>query len=153
LLNEYPDFGGRYEVIHHTTFLSGLIADGRLKPKKSIEKRVVYHDSCYLGRYNEVYDAPREALRSIPGLTVLEPLATRDRGMCCGAGGAQMFKEEEPGTERVNAARTQQLLDTNPDAVASACPFCQRMLTDGLAGKHREDVPQVDVAELLLEAM
>ena len=153
LLNEYPDFGGRYEVIHHTTFLSGLIADGRLKPTKPIEKRVVYHDSCYLGRYNEVYDAPREALRSIPGLTVLEPLATRDRGMCCGAGGAQMFKEEEPGTERVNAARTQQLLDTNPDAVASACPFCQRMLTDGLAGQHRENVPQVDVAELLLEAM
>jgi Fe-S oxidoreductase len=153
LLNEYPDFGGRYEVIHHTTFLAELVAQGKLKPVKPLDKRVVYHDSCYLGRYNEVYDAPRETLRAIPGLTVLEPEATRDRGMCCGAGGAQMFKEEEPGDQRVNDVRTQQLLDTQPDAVASACPFCQRMLTDGLAGRNREDVPQMDIAEMLLESV
>lgn len=153
LLNEYPDFGGRYEVIHHSTFLAELIQQGKLKPTRPINKKVVYHDSCYLGRYNEVYDAPRDALRSIPGLTVLEPKETRDRGMCCGAGGAQMFKEEESGDERVNIVRTQQLLDTNPDAVSSACPFCMRMLTDGLAGKDREEVPQLDIAELLLESV
>jgi len=151
--NEYPDFGGRYEVIHHTTLLAGLVSEGKLKPTKRIDKKVAYHDSCYLGRYNEVYDAPREALRSIPGLTVLEPAQTRDRGMCCGAGGAQMFKEEEHGTERVNALRTAQLLETKPDAVSSACPFCMRMLTDGLAEKHRDDVAQLDVAELLWESI
>lgn len=153
LLNEYPDFGGRYDVVHHTTYLARLVSEGRLRPSKPVEKRVVFHDSCYLGRYNEVYDPPREVLRSIPGLTVLEPAQTRDRGMCCGAGGAQMFKEEEPGDERVNIRRTEQLLTTRPDAVSSACPFCQRMLTDGLAAKHQEAIPQMDVAEVLLEAM
>jgi len=153
LLNEYPDFGGKYQVIHHSTFLADLVAQGRLKPSRRVDKKVVYHDSCYLGRYNEVYDAPRDALRSIPGLTVLEPKATRDRGMCCGAGGAQMFKEEEPGKERVNIARTEQLLETQPDVVASACPFCMRMLTDGLAAHNRENIAQLDIAEMLLESM
>jgi Fe-S oxidoreductase len=153
LLNEYPDFGGRYRVVHHSQFLSDLVAQGRLTPTRRVEKRVVFHDSCYLGRYNDVYDPPRNALRAIPGLTLLEPTQTRDRGMCCGAGGAQMFKEEEPGTQRVNALRTSQLLETRPDAVSSACPFCLRMLTDGLADKQREDVPAFDVAELLIEAV
>ena len=153
LLNEYPDFGGKYEVIHNSTVLAGLVAQGKLKPSRRVDKKVVYHDSCYLGRYNEVYDAPREALRSIPGLTVLEPKETRDRGMCCGAGGAQMFKEEEPGKERVNIARTEQLLQTQPDVVASACPFCMRMLTDGLAAHDRESIPQLDIAEILLESV
>ncbi len=152
LLNEYPDFGGRYNVVHHSTFLAQLIADGKLRPTRALSKKIVYHDSCYLGRYNEVYDAPRATLSRIPGLTVLEPKQTRDRGMCCGAGGAQMFKEEEPGRERVNIARTEQLLETNPEVVASACPFCMRMLTDGLAAKGREDVAQLDIAEVLLEA-
>jgi len=150
LLNEYPDFGGNYDVVHHTSFLAKLIREGRLKPTNRVDKKVAWHDSCYLGRYNEVYDAPRAALRSIPGLTVLEPKETRDRGMCCGAGGAQMFKEEEHGEERVNERRTEQLLKTSPDCVSSACPFCARMLTDGLAGKERDDVEQLDVAELLL---
>lgn len=152
LLNEYPDFGGRFNVVHHTTFLSKLLADGKLKPARKVNRKVVFHDSCYLGRYNEVYEAPREALRSI-GLTVLEPTATRDRGMCCGAGGAQMFKEEEHGSERVNIARTHQLMETRPDAVASACPFCMRMLTDGLGATGHENVPQLDIAELLMDAM
>ncbi|MCH7808586.1 MAG: 4Fe-4S dicluster domain-containing protein [Planctomycetes bacterium] len=153
LKNEYPDFDGHYDVIHHTTFLADLLKQGKLKPTKRVDKKIVYHDSCYLGRYNEVYDAPREALRSIPGLTVLEPEQTRDRGMCCGAGGAQMFKEEESGDDRVNIVRTQQLLDTKPDAISTACPFCMRMLTDGLAEKDREDVPQLDIAEILLESV
>lgn len=153
LLNEYPDFGGRYDVIHHTTFLAELIRRGKLKPTKAVNKKVAWHDSCYLGRYNEVYDPPRDALKSIPGLTVLEPAQTRDRGMCCGAGGAQMFKEEEPGDERVNIRRTGQLLETKPDAIGSGCPFCMRMLTDGLAEKNQEAIPSLDVAELLLESV
>ncbi len=153
LKNEYPDFGGNYDVVHHSTFLARLLESGKLKPTKRVEKKIAFHDSCYLGRYNEVYDAPRNALRSIPGLTVLEPAQTRDRGMCCGAGGAQMFKEEEPGDERVSDVRTQQLLDTNPDALGSSCPFCMRMLTDGLGNIEREEVPSLDIAELLMESM
>ena len=153
LAHEYPDFGGHYEVIHHTTFLADLVRQGKIKPTKPINQRVVYHDSCYLGRYNQVYDAPRDVLRSIPGISVVEPTATRDRGMCCGAGGAQMFKEEEEGKERIANVRTLQLLDTNPDTISSACPFCQRMLIDGLADNEKEDMPQMDIAELLLESV
>jgi len=153
LLNEYPDFGGQYDVIHHSTFLADVIRQGKLKPTKRVERTVVYHDSCYLGRHNGIYDPPRETLARIPGLKLVEPKETRDRGMCCGAGGAQMFKEEEPGTERVNDRRTSQLLATSPDAVSSACPFCMRMLTDGLANKGREELPQLDIAEVLLESV
>lgn len=158
LANEYPDFGAKFTVVHHTEYLSRLVAEGKLKPAKRIDAKVAYHDSCYLGRYNEIYEPPRETLRAIPGLTVLEPAATRDRGMCCGAGGAQMFKEEEharPGAEdeRVNLRRTDQLLETKPDMVASSCPFCQRMLIDGLAGRQREEVKQFDVAELLWQSV
>jgi Fe-S oxidoreductase len=158
LLNEYPDFGGKFNVVHHSQFLSNLVAEGKLKPRNRIDARVAYHDSCYLGRYNEVYEAPRQTLRAIPGLTILEPRETRDRGMCCGAGGAQMFKEEEharPGAtdERVNLRRTDQLLATEPTMVASSCPFCQRMLIDGLAGRQRSEVQQYDIAELLWQTI
>ncbi|MBI5763253.1 MAG: (Fe-S)-binding protein [Planctomycetes bacterium] len=158
LLNEYPDFGAKFKVVHHSEFLSNLVREGKLKPTNRIDAKVAFHDSCYLGRYNEIYEPPRETLRKIPGLTVLEPRETRDRGMCCGAGGAQMFKEEEharPGVtgERVNEKRTDQLLATKPDMVASSCPFCQRMLIDGLAGKSREDVKQYDIAELLWQSV
>lgn len=158
LLNEYPDFGGQYDVVHHADFLLDLVRQGRLKPTKRIDGRVVFHDSCYLGRYNGIYESPRETLRAIPGLVVIEAKESRDRGMCCGAGGAQMFKEEEharegAADERVNARRTDQLLATQPTMVASACPFCQRMLIDGLAGKGREDVRQMDIAEILWEAV
>jgi Fe-S oxidoreductase len=152
-LNEYPDFGAKFNVVHHSVYLSKLVKEGKLQPKNKINSRVVYHDSCYMGRYNGVYDAPRDALRSIKGLTVLEPTETRDRGMCCGAGGAQMFKEEEPSPERVNIRRTEQLLETKPDMVASSCPFCQRMLIDGLSAKDRGDVNQMDIAEILWQAV
>ncbi len=153
LQHEYPDFGGHYHVIHHTTFLADLLAAGKLNPTRRVDKRVIYHDSCYLGRYNDIYDEPRDTLKRIPGLTLIEPIQTRDRGMCCGAGGAQMFKEEEQGDQRINIARTQQLLDTNPDVISSACPFCMRMLTDGLADLDRESLPQLDIAEILLESV
>ncbi len=152
LQHEYRDFGGNYKVVHHTELLADLIREGRIKPTKRVDRRVVYHDSCYLGRYNEIYDAPREALRSIPGVSLVEPKQTRDRGMCCGAGGAQMFKEEEAGDARVNVRRAEQLLDTHADTISSACPFCMRMLIDGLADLEHEDMPQLDVAEILLES-
>jgi len=167
LANEYPDFGGQYEVIHHTDLLARLVRDGRLRPVNTIDGTVVYHDSCYIGRYNDIYDAPRAILEAIPGLRVVEAEQSRDRGMCCGAGGAQMWKEDEeirrPGSKhgdgKVNHARTNQLLRVLPSAggrscgVATACPFCKTMLSDGLNDKGRTEVQQKDVAEYLLEAV
>lgn len=154
IANEYPDFGGRFEVIHHTVFLSELVRNGRLRPTHPIEATIAYHDSCYLGRYNDIYDHPREILKRIPGLQLVESVETRDRGMCCGAGGAQMWKEEEhTSRERVNHARSRQILNVLPSngkrAVATACPFCKTMLSDALRDKGHEDVSQLDIAELL----
>lgn len=150
LKNEYPDFGAKLEVVHHTDFLMGLLARRKLVPKKPVQGRVVYHDSCYLGRYNDVYESPREILRQIPGVELVEPdYWTKSRGLCCGAGGAQMWMEEQ-NTNRVNVKRTLQLVDTGAKTVASACPFCMTMLTDGLKSQSLEDsVKQMDVAELL----
>jgi Fe-S oxidoreductase len=153
LKNEYPDFGLRVEVVHHTDYLLGLLAEGKLTPKHPVEGRVVYHDSCYLGRYNGVYDPPREILRRIPGVELVEAeYWTKQRGLCCGAGGAQMWMEEQ-NQDRVNVKRTLQLLDTGAKTLASACPFCMTMLTDGIKSKSLEDeVKQLDVAELLDKA-
>ncbi len=150
LKNEYPDFGAKLEVVHHTEYLLGLLALGKLKPEKPVAGRVVYHDSCYLGRYNGVYESPREILKAIPGVELVEPeYWTKQRGLCCGAGGAQMFMEEQ-NQDRVNVKRTLQLLDTGAKTVASACPFCMTMLTDGLKSQSLEDrIKQMDVAELL----
>lgn len=153
LKNEYGDFGGRYEVVHHSQLLAELVKAGRLTPKNRVDTTLVYHDACYLGRHNGEYDAPRAVLAQIPGVRLVEATASRDRGMCCGAGGAQFFKEEEPGEQRVNVARTEQLLATGATTIASACPFCMRMLTDGLGAKDRDDVQQKDIAELLLAAV
>ncbi len=132
LKNEYPDFGLKVEVVHHTDFLLGLVAEGKLVPKNPVTGRVAYHDSCYLGRYNGVYDPPREILRRIPGVELVEPeYWTKQRGLCCGAGGAQMFMEEQ-NHDRVNVKRTLQLLDTGAKTIATGCPFCMTMLTDGI---------------------
>jgi Fe-S oxidoreductase len=153
LRNEYPDFGLKVEVVHHTDYLLGLVAEGKLVPRKPVEGRVVYHDSCYLGRYNAVYDPPREILRRIPGVELVEPeYWTKQRGLCCGAGGAQMFMEEQ-NLDRVSVRRTLQLVDTGAQTIASACPFCMTMLTDGLKSQNLEEqIKQVDVAELLERA-
>jgi Fe-S oxidoreductase len=153
LKNEYPDFGLKLEVVHHSDFLLGLLAEGKLVPRNPIEGRIVYHDSCYLGRYNGIYDPPREILRRIPGVELVEPeYWTKQRGLCCGAGGAQMWMEEQ-NTDRVNVKRTLQLVDTGAQTIASACPFCMTMLTDGIKSKNLEDkVDQLDVAELLERA-
>jgi len=150
LKNEYPDFGAQLEVVHHTDYLCGLLAEKRLVPKNAVDGKVVYHDSCYLGRYNDVYESPREILRSIPGVELVEPdYWNKTRGLCCGAGGAQMWMEEQ-NTNRVNIKRTLQLVDTGAKTVASACPFCMTMLTDGLKSQDlQERIKQMDVAELL----
>ncbi len=153
LLNEYPDLGGKFEVVHHTDYLLGLLAEKRLSPTERVEGRVVYHDSCYLGRYNGVYDSPRELLRAIPGVELVEAeYWTRNKGLCCGAGGAQMFMEEQ-NKDRINIKRTKQLLATGATTIASACPFCMTMLTDGIKAEDREaEIKQLDVAELLARA-
>jgi Fe-S oxidoreductase len=154
LKNEYPSFGGRYDVVHHADFLNGLLAKRKLVPTKSVEARVTYHDSCYLGRYNGVYEAPRAILEAIPGVTLVEPQYwNKSKGLCCGAGGAQMWKEEEHGKERVNKKRTLQLLDTGATKVATGCPFCMTMIGDGIKGEEREDVENLDLAELLDRAI
>lgn len=151
LKNEYPDFGARFDVVHHTDFLLGLLAERKLVPKRAVERKVVYHDSCYLGRYNDIYDPPREVLRRIEGVRLVEVEgASRHKGLCCGAGGAQMWMEEQ-NDSRVNVKRTKQLLETEPDTLAAACPFCMTMLTDGIKAENREE-PVADVAELLLLA-
>ncbi len=151
LKNEYPSFGGKYDVVHHTEFLNGLVAKGVLRPEKPVEAKVAYHDSCYLGRHNGIYDPPREVLAAIPGVQLVEvEYWNRNKGMCCGAGGAQMWKEEEPGRERVNNKRTLQLLDTGASKVATACPFCMTMISDGIqTAEKAEEVENLDVAELL----
>ncbi len=150
LKNEYPDFGCKLEVVHHTDFLLGLLAEKRLVPTSTVAGKITYHDSCYLGRYNGVYESPREILKRIPGVELVEPAYwTKQRGLCCGAGGAQMFMEEQ-NKNRVNVKRTLQLVDTGAKTVASACPFCMTMLTDGLKSQSLEDeIKQMDVAELL----
>lgn len=153
LKNEYPDFGAELEVVHHSDFLLGLIAEGKLVPQHPVKGRVVYHDSCYLGRYNGVYAPPREVLQRIPGVELVEPeYWTKQRGLCCGAGGAQMWMEEQ-NQDRVNVRRTLQLVDTGATTIASACPYCMTMLTDGIKSKNLEDrIAQLDIAELLERA-
>jgi len=155
LKNEYSDFGGNFDVVHHTDFLMNLIKEGKIKPQKAQKEVVAYHDSCYLGRYNEVYDAPRQILQSIPGLELREvSYWNKSKGLCCGAGGAQMFMEEQHGTQRVNKKRTLQLLDTGATTLATGCPFCMTMITDGLKAEEKEDkIGQRDIAEILADSV
>ncbi len=152
LKNEYPDFGGRYQVVHHSEFLQQLVAEKKLSPKRRIDAKITYHDACYLGRYNGVYDAPRSVLTAIPGVSVVEPEMHRSKGLCCGAGGAQMWMEEQ-NKDRMNVRRTRQLVSTDAGVIATGCPFCQTMLTDGLKAESLEEkVRQLDIAELLAES-
>jgi Fe-S oxidoreductase len=152
LLNEYKDFGGQYDVVHHSDYLLGLLVQGKLSPKNPVKAKVTYHDSCYLGRYNEIYEQPREILRRIPGVELVEPETHHHKGLCCGAGGAQMWMEEQ-NKNRVNVKRTKQLLATGSSVVSSACPFCMTMLTDGLKSEEKEaSVRQLDIVELLAES-
>lgn len=148
--NEYPEFGLEgVEVYHHTELLFELIREGRLTPKKEVNETIVYHDSCYLGRYNDVYDPPREILKAIPGVKVVEMERNREKGMCCGAGGGMMWMEEDAG-QRVNVARTQQALAVSPSIIGSGCPYCLTMLSDGTKAVEVEDnVQTLDIVEIL----
>ncbi len=152
--NEYPDLGGNYEVMHHSTFISRLISDGKLKIAESnptAGKKITYHDSCYIGRGNGIYEAPREVIESL-NVEIVEMKRSKSKGMCCGAGGAQMFKEEESGTTRVNYERTEQALDTGAEVIATACPFCMTMMTDGVKNKE-SSVKVYDIAELMASSI
>ncbi|WP_147802711.1 (Fe-S)-binding protein [Alkalicoccus halolimnae] len=147
--NEYPDFGLDAEIYHHSELLFQWIQEGRIKPTHEVNEQIVYHDSCYLGRYNDVYDPPREILKSIPGVELVEMERNRENGMCCGAGGGMMWMEEDTGT-RVNVARTEQALATSSSMIGSACPYCLTMMSDGTKAKEvDEEVQTLDVAEIL----
>lgn len=152
LKNEYPQFGGHYHVIHHTEFIQGLLRNGRIKVNPQAREKTTFHDSCYIGRYNGIYGAPRELLRSA-GANLVEMKRAFDRGLCCGAGGARMFMEEKVG-KRVNIERTEEALRLQPKTIATACPFCMTMLTDGVKAKDADDRVSVkDVAEVVAECL
>lgn len=150
--NEFPMFGGKYEVIHHTQLLYDLISQGKLQlDDADTINKLTYHDSCYMGRYNGVYDEPRQTLQSVPGLMLHEVERSKDKGLCCGAGGGQMYMEETEG-KRVNIERTEELLDTGADTIAVNCPFCMTMMTDGVKAKEKEESVKVkDIAEIIYE--
>ena len=152
--NEYPGLGGTYEIMHHTQFLKSLLEEGRLKVEggKFKGKKITFHDPCYLGRANEEYEAPRSLLEKLE-VELVEMKRNKKHGMCCGAGGAQMFKEPEAGDTDVNVARTEQALETSSKIIATGCPFCMVMMTDGVKAKNAEENMQVmDVAEMIANA-
>ncbi len=154
LKNEYPELGGSYEVMHHTEFLKTLLNEGKI----SIEggqykgKRITFHDPCYLGRANDVYEAPRDLIRKLE-VELVEMKRCKSNGLCCGAGGAQMFKDAEKGDKEINIERTEEALKTTPDFIATGCPFCNTMMTDGIKNKEKEQSVRVmDIAELIASA-
>jgi len=151
--NEYPQFGGNFEVIHHSVFINDLIKSGKIRLDKNLISRIAFHDSCYLGRYNNIYDEPRKILSSINGVELVEAARNNDKGFCCGAGGGRMFMEETVGT-KVNVERTDELLLTEADTIASACPFCITMISDGLKFREADEKVVVkDIAEIVEECM
>jgi len=154
LKNEYPQLGGQYEVLHHTQFLHQLIEKGRLKIDSKTEykgKKITFHDPCYLGRANEEYEAPRALIKKLSA-ELVEMKSCKEKGLCCGAGGAQMFKDAEKGDKEINIERTQQALDTKSDIIAAGCPFCNTMLHDGVTNKEKESkVAVLDIAQLLAQ--
>ncbi len=154
LKNEYPALGGNYEVVHHTQLLKDLLDQNRLSLEGGVYKgkKITFHDPCYLGRANGVYEAPRELIKKLDAQLV-EMKNCKEKGLCCGAGGAQMFKDAEPGDKEINIVRTEEALETQPDIVAAACPFCNTMMTDGVKNKEKESsVAVMDIAELIAQA-
>ncbi|MGB0199049.1 MAG: (Fe-S)-binding protein [Flavobacteriaceae bacterium] len=153
LKNEYPSLGGHYEVMHHTQFLKNLISEGRLRIEGGLYKgkKITFHDPCYLGRANNEYEAPRALLEKLEA-ELVEMKSCKQKGLCCGAGGAQMFKEAESGTKEINIARTEEALDTQADVIAAGCPFCNTMMHDGVKNKEKEGkVAVMDIAQLLAQ--
>lgn len=153
LKNEYPGLGGNYEVYHHTQFIRQLIEEGKLKIEKTLsDKRITFHDPCYLGRANDEYIAPRELIQHL-NVSLLEMKRNKNNALCCGAGGAQMFKEPEKGDMDINVLRTQDAIETNPEIIATGCPYCNTMMTDGVKATNKEASIEVfDVAELIANA-
>ena len=154
LKNEYPELGGKYEVIHHTQLLRDLLEEGKMTIAEGTfkGKRITYHDPCYLGRANNIYEAPRELIQKLDA-ELVEMKSCKSRGLCCGAGGAQMFKEPEQGNKDINIERTEQAIETKPDIIAAGCPFCNTMLSDGVKNKEKEDsLPVLDLAEMIATA-
>ena len=154
LKNEYPSLGGHYEVVHHTQFLKQLLDEGKLKVEggQFKGKRITFHDPCYLGRANNEYEAPRDVLAKLEG-ELIEMKSCKAKGLCCGAGGAQMFKDAEAGNKEINIERTEQALETKPDIIAAGCPFCNTMMTDGVKNKEKEgSIAVMDIAELIQQA-
>ncbi|MEO8414073.1 MAG: (Fe-S)-binding protein [Ginsengibacter sp.] len=154
--NEYPVLGGNYDVMHHSTYLQHLIDDRKIKMKEEggfKGKKITYHDSCYLGRANDIYEAPRKVLESLD-VALVEMKRCKSNGLCCGAGGAQMFKEEEKGNTRINNERTKEALETGAGIIAAACPFCNTMLTDGVKlNDQEESIKVMDIAEIVAAGM
>lgn len=154
LKNEYPGLGGKYEVVHHTQFLKQLLDEGKLKVEggRFSGKRITFHDPCYLGRANNEYEAPRAVLAKLES-ELIEMKSCKAKGLCCGAGGAQMFKDAEAGKKEINIERTEQALETQPDIIAAGCPFCNTMMTDGVKNKEKEgSIAVMDIAELIQQA-
>jgi Fe-S oxidoreductase len=154
LKNEYPELGGKYDVMHHTQFLKSLLDEGRITIEggKYKGKRITFHDPCYLGRANEVYEAPRELIQKLE-VELIEMKRCKRNGLCCGAGGAQMFKEPEKGSKDINIERTEEALEIKPDIIATGCPFCNTMMTDGIKNKEKENTVEVlDIVELIANA-
>ena len=152
--NEYPDLGGNYEVVHHSQFLQQLLNDGKLTIKGGAfkGKTITYHDSCYIGRSNGIYEAPRDVIQQLDG-NMVEMNRCQSKGLCCGAGGSQMFKEDEPGDKRINVERTEEALATGADIIAANCPFCITMLSDGVKSKDKQDSVMIyDLAELIVQS-
>ena len=153
--NEYKKFGADYEVVHHTIFIKDLIEKNNLEidGKNRIDKNITFHDSCYLGRYNDIYEQPRDLLKTVNKGSQVEMKRSRDKGLCCGAGGGRMWMEEKIG-KKVNIERTEEALSVNPDIISTACPFCMTMLSDGVKEKGKsEEVKVKDVAELVFETI
>ncbi|MDB2317759.1 (Fe-S)-binding protein [Flavobacteriales bacterium] len=154
LKNEYPELGGHYEVVHHTQLLQSLIDEGRLKVEGGAYKgkKITFHDPCYLGRANEVYEAPRKLIQNLDA-ELVEMKRCKSKGLCCGAGGAQMFKEPEKGDKDINIERTEEAIETRADIIATGCPFCNTMMTDGVKNKEKEEqVKVLDLAEMIAQA-
>jgi Fe-S oxidoreductase len=157
LANEYPQLGGAYEVVHHTQLLSHLVETGKLTPVTPIEEKITYHDPCFLGRHNKVYSQPRDIMAKVPGVQTQEMHRCKERGFCCGAGGARMWMEERIG-KRINTERVDEALETDPDTVSTACPFCLVMLGDAInekksSGGARDSLEVVDVSQLLIRSI
>ncbi len=151
--NEYPALGGNYDVIHHSQLLKSLLDEGRIKVEGDVfkDKKITYHDSCYLGRANNIYEAPRDVLEHLDN-EIVEMGRSRSKGFCCGAGGAQMWKEDEPGDKRVNVERTEEAIGTGADIIAVNCPYCMTMMTDGVKAKEKQESIMVyDISELILQ--